>query len=291
MNCHVAVVGPNVRGPTHKVSAVSRPSTVYQTPESATLDCAHTHRRHVDSTCVSSDFVRRASTVTSSPTPTFHSPFSILHTPLSTLHSPHTQCHALYLCLSLSPLFFLRALSHSARPLCLRFALLLTMSSSPSSWSPSSSSSSASPTGGGDAVSSRVSNDSALTGNYAIQTNSMTRAYAQRYFDDFCLLFEVTGNGSLRSTKKVLSAVEEWYNRSYLLISLITGIPLEEVHFNGGMGRSGIANVNENKQTLLHIYAVSYGVLLRMAATLSRSIPEKYRPRLSAVTDEEEEDN
>ena len=90
-------------------------------------------------------------------------------------------------------------------------------------------------------------------------------------FDDFCRLFDVTGNGSLRADA-----------------SLITGIPLEEVHFIKA-GLKGINKTNENKQTLLHIYAVAYGGLLRMASTLNRTIPDKYRPRIAEVHDEDEE--
>jgi hypothetical protein len=124
-----------------------------------------------------------------------------------------------------------------------------------------------------------------LTGNYATQTNSMTRAYAQRYFDDFCALFTITGNDSIESTVATLHRIEEWYNRTFLFISLITGIPLTEIHFSYGMGAAKSSIVNENKQSLLHNYAVAYGALLRMASTLRRPIPAQYRPHQLSLQD------
>ena len=122
-----------------------------------------------------------------------------------------------------------------------------------------------------------LSADDALTGNMAIQTNRMTRAYAQRFFDEFCNLFEISGNGSLRATREKLLALQEWWNRTYLLISLITGIPLVEVLFDVSIQRRGaIAVTNANKIKLLQLFGVSYAVLLRMAATLNTPIPVQF---------------
>lgn len=112
------------------------------------------------------------------------------------------------------------------------------------------------------------------------RTNSMTQAYAEQYFTDFCRMFEITENGSLRSTKLRLEEIQEWFNRSYVFISLISGIPLVPIEFT-------ISNTKENNQILLHVYAVSYTVLLRMCFSLGRTVPEKYRPTIVDFDEEE----
>ena len=126
----------------------------------------------------------------------------------------------------------------------------------------------------------------------------MTKAYAQAYFDDFCRLFQINRNGSLRTTAKLMRDIEKWYNGSYVLISLITGIPLEPIAFNYDLGRGKISNRNANAVNVLHMYAVSYAVLLRMAFTLSRAVPAQYRPKLEIeeidevqVEDDDEEED
>jgi Na+/melibiose symporter-like transporter len=111
-----------------------------------------------------------------------------------------------------------------------------------------------------------------------IQTNSVTQSYVEQYFTDFCSMFEITGDGSLRSNKAKLESIQEWFNRSYVLISLIAGVPLFPIEFN--------ELEQNNKQILLHVYAVSYTVLLRVCFILNRSVPEHYRPTI-LVEDEE----
>lgn len=111
-----------------------------------------------------------------------------------------------------------------------------------------------------------------------IQTNSVTQSYVEQYFTDFCSMFEITGDGSLRSNKAKLESIQEWFNRSYVLISLLAGVPLFPIEFN--------ELEQNNKQILLHVYAVSYTVLLRVCFILNRSVPEQYRPTI-LVEDEE----
>jgi hypothetical protein len=137
--------------------------------------------------------------------------------------------------------------------------------------------------------SSSNNNDAALSGNIALQTNRMTAAYAQRFFDDFTACFEITPGGTLRATIAQMRKVEDWFNRSYVLISLITGVPLDPIAFNYDLGKGKIQNKNANCVSMMHIYAVSYAVLLRMAATLNKPIPDQYRPSLQAVEAGEEE--
>ena len=128
-----------------------------------------------------------------------------------------------------------------------------------------------------------------LTGDVVLGTNAMTRAYAYRYFVDFCSNFEITETGALEADKKTLARVKEWFNRSYVLISLITGIPLSPIDFVSISGRGRIQTRAADDRTMLHVYAVSYTMLLKMASLLSVSVPEQFRPRVSNVEMKDED--
>ena len=111
-----------------------------------------------------------------------------------------------------------------------------------------------------------------------IQTNSLTRSYVEQYFTDFCSMFEITGDGSLRSNIAKLESIQEWFNRSYVFMSLIAGVPLFPIEFNK-------LEQNNKHILLLHVYAVSYTVLLRVCFILNRSVPEQYRPTILVEDD------
>ena len=133
-----------------------------------------------------------------------------------------------------------------------------------------------------------VHNDLPIAGNVALQT------YAGTYFDDFVRLFEITGNGTLRATARRLQEVEDWFNRSYVLISLITGIPLQPIRFLSPTAPDigeRTQRLNSNKMVMLHVYAVSYATLLRMATTLGRPVPPQYIPNPNVLVEVLEEDD
>jgi hypothetical protein len=119
--------------------------------------------------------------------------------------------------------------------------------------------------------------------------NTLTKDFARNYFDQFCSLFQITGNGALRGTKVALRGIEVWFNNCYLFVSLITGVSLAPVHFHHDLGREDVAKKMENKVNLMHIYALSYTALLRFADTLHREVPAQFRPGIVDVDDVEED--
>lgn len=107
--------------------------------------------------------------------------------------------------------------------------------------------------------------------------NNTIKEYAEKYYIDFCNMFEITETGFLKSTKSKLQTIQNWYNQSYVLISLISGIPLSPIEFDLE------GNKNINHQILLHVYSVSYIVLLQMSSTLSKEIPSQYKSTIQDI--------
>jgi hypothetical protein len=109
--------------------------------------------------------------------------------------------------------------------------------------------------------------------------NKQTLKYARRYLDDFSRLFQITSEGNLSTTQENLLKIEEWFNRSYLCVSLVTGVPLSEVRFNHNIGLEH----EDNLKTLIHIYSVSYTSLYHFSRVLEEDIPIQFRPTISSV--------
>ena len=103
--------------------------------------------------------------------------------------------------------------------------------------------------------------------------NKEIESYALKYFDTFCNLFEIGSDGNLNTSKEKLLEIEKWYNNSYLMVSLITGIPLSTYEFNNSIELED----EENQKILMHIYSVSYTVLLRFSSLLKKDIPIQFR--------------
>lgn len=120
-------------------------------------------------------------------------------------------------------------------------------------------------------------------------------ALAVNYYNDFGKIFvitegtEDTEGGSLICTVESMKRVEEWFNRTYLLISLLTAVPLSDLHFQLD---SGLTTTEEeavrlnNHKLMLHIYSVSYTALLRIASLIKQQIPPTYRscPKIADVS-------
>jgi hypothetical protein len=136
--------------------------------------------------------------------------------------------------------------------------------------------------------SSSVSSSSAPTAVVSMPpANNMLNVYASAYFGAFTQLFHITKNGTVSATRERLQSIEAWFNQTHVLISLITGIPLQPITFNYNFGPGQIATKNANSVTLTHVYAMCYSVMLRMANTLGKPVPEQYMPQLRAEEVEE----
>jgi len=103
--------------------------------------------------------------------------------------------------------------------------------------------------------------------------NKEIESYALKYFDTFCDLFEINIDGNLNTSSEKMLKIEEWYNNSYIMISLITGIILSPHKFNNYIELEN----EENQKILMHIYSVSYTALLHFCSLLKKDIPIQYR--------------
>ena len=134
----------------------------------------------------------------------------------------------------------------------------------------------------------RAMSSVALTGG-----NAQAVEFARTYFDDFTSLFEITRNGTLRATTERLAAIEAWYNRSNVMISLITAVPTFDIHFAtsapGATTSERADTLNFNKYMMLNIYGVCYVAMVRMATTLGRAVPVQYVARPQIQNPEEED--
>ena len=99
--------------------------------------------------------------------------------------------------------------------------------------------------------------------------NKQIETYANIYYDNFCDLFKVTNEGNLNTSEENIKKIEEWFNQSYLLISIVTGLQLLEVKFNLELG----IEQEYNQKLLMHIYSMSYIGMLHFARILKKEIP------------------
>jgi len=114
---------------------------------------------------------------------------------------------------------------------------------------------------------------------FNLMNNQTTKAYATQYFDTFCNLFEITSDGNLNTTQNNLLKIEEWFNQSYIMISLITGVPLTPLNFKIDLGLEH----EENKRNLMHIYSVSYTCLHHFSRILKKDIPIQFCPMITSI--------
>jgi len=113
---------------------------------------------------------------------------------------------------------------------------------------------------------------------YRIESmNQQTSNYAANYFETFCDLFTITSDGNLNTTQENLQRIEDWFNKSYLLISLITAVRLTPLHFNFEIGIEAV----ENQKILMHIYSVSYTSLHYFCRILKKTVPPKFCPTIA----------
>ena len=93
--------------------------------------------------------------------------------------------------------------------------------------------------------------------------------------NDVSVLFVITEDGSLLSTRPALEKIQEWYNDTYMLISLITATPLTPVEFDFTGPEDNAASAN--RQKLTNVFAMVYLGLLHFAQTFGVDISERLR--------------
>lgn len=106
-------------------------------------------------------------------------------------------------------------------------------------------------------------------------TKDLLKEIAQKYANDVSALFVITEDGSLLSTRPALEKIQEWYNDTYMLISLITATPLAPVEFDFTGSEDNAASAN--RQKLTNVFAMVYLGLLHFAQTFGVNISERLR--------------
>jgi hypothetical protein len=109
--------------------------------------------------------------------------------------------------------------------------------------------------------------------------NQQISNYASNYFETFCDLFEITSDGNLNTRQENLQRIEDWFNQSYLTVSLITAVPLTPLHFNFEIGIEAV----ENQKILMHIYSVSYTSLHYFCRILKKKVPLQFCPAIVSI--------
>ena len=97
-----------------------------------------------------------------------------------------------------------------------------------------------------------------------MSVNDITADYANKYFDDFCNIFQIV-NGKINITKNRAIEIQNWFNQNYLFISSVTGVPLKQIKL-------------KSKVDLFHIYSLSYAVLLHICKIFDKKVPSMYTP-------------
>lgn len=120
-------------------------------------------------------------------------------------------------------------------------------------------------------------------------------ALAVNYYNDFGKIFTFTEDGSLICTVESMKRVEDWFNRTYLLISLLTSVPLSDLHFqlDSDVHSHSTTVLNNHKLMLHHIYSVSYTALVGIASLIKQQIPPTYRscPQIDCANTDVSSDN
>ena len=75
-------------------------------------------------------------------------------------------------------------------------------------------------------------------------------ALYRNFIDTFDAVWDVTLNGTLRCDRAHRVAASDWFNTNKLMIMLITGVDVPDLHFEIAR-RGDIATVNRNKQKIL----------------------------------------
>lgn len=104
--------------------------------------------------------------------------------------------------------------------------------------------------------------------------NDALLVVAKTFFDEFAAVFGKHSDGTLDMRIDALARIEQWFNRVHPVISFATTIPLHPIAFTESR--------EQNHLTLLHVYAVSYACLLRMAHQIGMDVPPRFAPQLAS---------
>lgn len=97
--------------------------------------------------------------------------------------------------------------------------------------------------------------------------------FARGYIRDFNRLFVFTEDGSLLTTKSTLEKIQEFFNETYVLTSLLTATSLDPIKFD--LTDTG-DHSEANQMILLHAYSMSLIGYIHFCKALKVAVPLKH---------------
>jgi hypothetical protein len=105
--------------------------------------------------------------------------------------------------------------------------------------------------------------------------NNQTKEIAQQFINDFYNYFNVTLDSKLILNKEILINILNWYNESYILLELITDIPLFEIFISIDFSYEELKHKYNNY--IKYIYSISYLGLIYFSRILKQEIKDNYK--------------
>lgn len=97
--------------------------------------------------------------------------------------------------------------------------------------------------------------------------------FGRGYIRHFKQLFVFTEDGSLLATKSTLEDIQDWFNQTYLLTSLLTATSLDPIKFD--LTDTG-DHSEANQKILLHAYSMSLIGYIHFCKALKVAVPLKH---------------
>lgn len=91
-----------------------------------------------------------------------------------------------------------------------------------------------------------------------------------QYLQDFTLLFQFDEHGAFIMTPPVLEAVEQWFNETKGFISVVSGVPVQDVSFSSD-------NQDQKRRLMMHVYSLAYVALARASTIVNHELPVQHR--------------
>lgn len=120
-----------------------------------------------------------------------------------------------------------------------------------------------------------------------VDNNAAVRQIYETFAVGFESTFLITGNGALKCDADRRRAAETWFNNNKIMVMLITGVDVPDLHFEVP-ARGDIGTVNNNKRLLLMYYSFAFTAYIKYCQTINRAIEQRFRPgaQLQVMDDE-----
>ncbi len=95
------------------------------------------------------------------------------------------------------------------------------------------------------------------------------------FVNGFESTWQVTKIGSIRCDRETRPTVEKWFNTYRLIIVLLTGVDMPELHFEEPTDIND-PRTNQNRVKMMGYYSVSYTAYLKYCQTMKRATNAKF---------------